>query len=750
VRAQGSLARASAGGWVTGVVVTLVALATSMLLPPAVGLRPDSTPAPLLRSVTGLGLVVDPPSWWLTAGNRTQLAATWTGIQPGCVAEPLWFRWTLASGFADGTLEPTEGPSVNFTAGFTETGTAAVEARSTVLLTCGSNQEAMYDTAGSAITVVAPLRIENVSLSPDPVATGASSDLSGLLVGGQPPYQVRIGWDDGNVTVADVSAPGPFSFSHGFGNGSFSPSIVASDATGLRANGSVDGPLSVSSGFTVALATPTVAAEVGVPVRFSGEILHPPAEYGSVTQCTDASSNRPAESAVNVSTQNFTCTFAAPGSAEVDFEVVPINDDLPIEEARWWEPVAPSLAVSVVPPGGTGEMGLPTVFTVRLSGGVPPFLVIWQLAGNSTLARAPAYADGSILIPVWPSEPGTYALSVTVRDALGVLVTAGTVPLPVEPPLDVSAAADRTLSSTGAFVQVAGTVSQGAAPFHWWVLPGVTPTTESAPNGTLPSVAPFSWNGTLAREGNSTVSIVVVDGAGAVGWETIPVSLVPELRASAQAHASSVAKGPSLLLNLSVEGGLPPFDLRIHSDAGEGWNRSLPADGTYSFTFPTNDSGSTSLELTLRDPLGAEWTDTLLVDLPSTTPPSNGTGHPPPTRPPSNVTPTALPSSGVSDLIDLVVVAGAGAAALAVLWRRWHRPTRASVPPVDPVEVLRRILEPADGAERSTVELMAEEAGVPLEAVHSTIDRLVSEGSIRSESGPDGEEVLAWSPEDRP
>ena len=59
--------------------------------------------------------------------------------------------------------------------------------------------------------------------------------------------------------------------------------------------------------------------------------------------------------------------------------------------------------------------------------------------------------------------------------------------------------------------------------------------------------------------------------------------------------------------------------------------------------------------------------------------------------------------------------------------------------------MLKRIIEPADGAERFTVELLAEEAGVPLSIVRSTIDRLVGEGKVLAESGADGEEVLSWS-----
>jgi hypothetical protein len=262
-------------------------------------------------------------------------------------------------------------------------------------------------------------------------------------------------------------------------------------------------------------------------------------------------------------------------------------------------------------------------------------------------------------------------------------------------------------------------------------------------------VASFAWNGTLAGEGNASVTIVVVDGEGAVGWETVPVPLVPEFRASAQASVTPDGAGRAFWLNLSMSGGLPPFDLTVASSAGEGWNRSFASDGTYSLLLPTNDSGSVSLDVVLRDRLGAEWTDALSFVIQSTAPPPNGTSpSPPPTQNPSNGTAGGPPSGDLTSLLALLVVGGTAAVAVALLRRRGHRPTREAGPAVDPVRVLRRILEPADGADRSTVELMAEEAGVPPEVARSTIDRLVVEGTIRSESGPDGEEVLAWSEPD--
>ena len=94
-----------------------------------------------------------------------------------------------------------------------------------------------------------------------------------------------------------------------------------------------------------------------------------------------------------------------------------------------------------------------------------------------------------------------------------------------------------------------------------------------------------------------------------------------------------------------------------------------------------------------------------------------------------------------------MVVGTTGAGAL--FWRRHARRKAVARPGPNPEEELKRIIEPADGAERFTVELLAEEAGIPLSVVRTTIDRLVAEGRVHSESGADGEEVLSWTSDAR-
>lgn len=79
--------------------------------------------------------------------------------------------------------------------------------------------------------------------------------------------------------------------------------------------------------------------------------------------------------------------------------------------------------------------------------------------------------------------------------------------------------------------------------------------------------------------------------------------------------------------------------------------------------------------------------------------------------------------------------------------RGWFRPRppRDDLPPVDPLPVLRSIIESCDGVDLATVELLAEDEGVERTAVRTALDRLRAIGAVRSERGPDGEEVFAWS-----
>jgi len=671
----------------------------------------------------------------MLAGNSTEIWATWTGVPPGCTGEPLWFRWGISGGYAGGNLSASEGPAVNFTASAEQSGTTRVEVRSALVLNCATSRQTAIRDATSNLTVVGPLALEDPTLSPNPVAVGSWANLSTTLANGEPPYRLRVEWGDGNVSFYNVTQPGPVSFPHLFPAGSFTPTIFANDAAGLVANGSVEEPIAVSGGLAVAVDTPTSVAEVGVPVEFSGVVLHAPQVFGYLSACSDSVSGPADYRSADPTEENFSCTFAAPGVAEVDFQVDPVGGDLPPVQAQLMELVVPPLGLNVSFRPINAEVGVPTVVTAQVVGGVVPFNVFWSMVGNSSRQERTCYADGLVELRVWPSQAGSYAVTVGVVDAVGVLVENGSTRLEVDPALQAAASADRVLSPQGASVEVAGTVTSGAPPFQWWVVSALYPSNQSASNGSLDSVAPFGWTGVFPIEGNSSVSVLLVDQYGAAWSTTSPVALVPGMTVTARAIASSADTGPEIVLNVSIAGGLPPFQLNLTTSHLEAWNRSVATDGTSSWTVLTNDSGTVELQIRIRDGVGVVWAGNQSV----TFLPSNSTPAPLPAAP------SGEPggSAWVGPVGIVVLLSLAGAAIL--LWRRRKRSAQDPAPEPDPIEVLRRIVEPAEGAERSTVELLAEEAGVSPDVVRSTVDRLISAGTLRAESGPDGEEVLAWS-----
>jgi len=427
--------------------------------------------------------------------------------------------------------------------------------------------------------------------------------------------------------------------------------------------------------------------------------------------------------------------------AEVEFEVVPSGYEYSTQTVTLNEPVAAPLAVDLEPSGSGGEVGRPTVVWAELRGGVAPFAISWQVVGNASVETATSYEDGTVALPVWPSSPGTYSVSVAVTDAVGALVSDESPPLPVDPALAVSASIAASLTPEGALAAVEGGVTGGSAPFAWWVVPAVEPVNETPANGSLGSVGSWSWNATFAVEGNSTVSILVVDREGSEWSQNLALRLVPDLRVTARLNGSAVGTQRFVTLDLVLAGGLPPFETELTLGSGTAWNRTAASDGSYSFVFPTNDSGEETARLSVRDSIGGSWNATTVVEVPSL---NASTPFPPPSPEPSPSAPSHPPptSVGLDVLGGLVVVALAGGL---FLWKHRRKTPPPPLSPPDPVEVLRRIVEPAEGAERSSVELLAEEAGVPLSLVRTTIDRLVAEGVLHAETDENGEEVLAWS-----
>jgi hypothetical protein len=715
-----------------GCVVLLVLLVAGSSPPVTV---PPIRTAVALRSAASPELDIDPSSWWMLSGNATSFRASWVDPAPGCGISPAWFRWSITGATAEGSLNSTTGLNISFAASSVLTGTTTLRVRSAVMITCGTAASVLVAGAEANVTVVAPIALENLSLSPDPVAAGGTAFLHGNLSGGEPPYTLQISWGGGNVSALPIPTPGTFSIPHTFPAGSYLPTVVVTDSAGLAAQAAVGEVLAASDSLAVGITAVNTETDVDIPVPFNATALDEPVGSAAGWSCGPPGTFVPVD---RTSSTDFSCAFSAVGTGDVLFEVLPPPSAAPAS-VTLRETVVPRPTIVALSPNLTGEVGEPGVVTVAIAGGVPPFHLDWVDIGTTTSGALVVPADGPVVLPFTPVRSGSLELVARAIDADGVVTLNATTRWIVEPALNTSAVPSRISEPWGAELSLTGSVTAGVAPFLWLVTTGSVPLNETDSSGVLSAVGSFGWEGSYAIEGSTAVTLTLVDGVGGFSTRTFEIAGVPPLAGRVSVVPAAVGSTGTFLVALSLSGGLPPFELNVSASDGTSANRTVPSDGTSWSAFTAERGGALRIRVSVTDRLGVEceWNRTVAVPYvsPPPVPPTGENGAPSPLG-------TSLTTISVAVLVALVVVGGA-VLGISVLRRR--RAHGAPAPPPDPVAVLRQIIEPADGADRTTVELLAEEAGVALDVARSTLDRLIAAGAVRSETEPEGEEVLSWS-----
>lgn len=729
----------------------LVGFLLGMLGPSSTPSVADLRPSTALHGATdlvGTNLTVDPPSYWMRTGSTVTFQTVWSSGSARCNVTPLWYRWSVEEGTATGFLNGTSGPSTTFVAESFDSGTVSVLARSDAVLECGIAESIVERTSAANITVIVPLSLSGIELGPNPLLPGEDVTLSGRVAGGEAPYVLEITWGDASRSTAALPASGSFEVGHRFSAGTFVPSVLASDSGGDFVNASVSEVLSVGSGLEVAVVPSTYVAEVGVPVEFVGIVGGPSSGAIVLYDCSNATVTAPLAPSASLSETAFSCTFLFPGTAEVLFGAYASRPGGPSASVVLYEQVVLPPRVSIEPVERFQEAGGTELAQVRVTGGVLPLSLTWNLSGNASGGRATVWSDGVGVVSLPLGVPGGYSVGTRVNDTLGGTDVNVSATLHVDARLAVDSGGTSFPRSSGVSVQLVGEVLSGCPPFSWWVVPELAPTTGSMGNGNLSSIGQFAWNAGYAREGNLSITVGVADACGATWRSGLSVSLVPSLSVEVSAAPGPQTANETLVVNLSIQGGTGPFRVFINASDNESWNQTASSDGTFRWPFPATANGSLELEVSIFDSLGGSVRTNLSVTL---VPPTSHHPTPPPPTPPPSILPGPSGNSTTSSVVDptwllvpVLLLVGSVGAVLFVRRRRARRERRI-FPAPDPVETLRRIIEPADGAERFTVELMAEEAGIPLTLVRSTIDRLVSEGAVHSENGADGEEVLSWS-----
>jgi hypothetical protein len=666
-------------------------------------------------------LTVSPALSWADAGNATSLTADWSSGSPDCVVVPEWFRWSVLPDGVGGSFSAENASSVNFTGATGQSGTASVQLRSAAELRCGNATDGLLSTRVASVTEVAPLALQDLEF----VLASPSvhrANLTGRVAGGVPPYDLTVIWGPGDQTRQALAAEGPFYLARTLPVGQYLPRAVVGDASGQTVAASAPQPLAVGVNATATIVASAPVTEVGHAVEFTGVVHGMPRNTdielsacgGTATEDGDAS-------------PELTCVPRNPGSVEVVLSAI-AGAIAPVLRTTLSEPVVPPLTASVSSPVRDGEVDVPVPYLLNLTGGAPPFAVRWSFDGGESSGTLSLSECGTVYLEPSPNGTGFAQLTVSIVDAVGVNLTVTNSSVLVGAALGLSARADSSLVPGAARVDLVADVTGGIGPVAWAVLSSPPVEPGESPTGWLPGPASLHWTGWFAAEGEGVATVAMVDAVGAIANATVSVPLLPGLSATMGAASLNASDGPGVVVTLNLSGGAPPFEVWINASGGAAWNASDPADGPFVVTVPLARGGPTSVEVAVVDALGARVVGTTFVIA----------RDPPPGPPPSPDGEDGFVAAG-----GVVLLLSTAAAAL--LYLRGRRRARAPQLAPDPAKVLERIIAPADGAERVTVELLAEEEGIPLETVRTTLDRLIATGRVRSEVSPDGEEVLAWS-----
>ncbi len=388
--------------------------------------------------------------------------------------------------------------------------------------------------------------------------------------------------------------------------------------------------------------------------------------------------------------------------------------------------VSATFAAAIAPSTPVAEEGVPVVFTIQTAEAPPSFSLLFGCedavpasAGNASgLAYGCSFSSPG-LAPVWFEGVGTSApFPIATASLEESVVPPPTVALPPSSPV----------GEVGATILEPVTIAGGVPPFALaWSLVGanIEGTASAATDGVdfLPLTSGVAGSLQLSVVVTDALGVVCTAAAGGIAFE-------PSLGLQANALARPAAGALWLNVSASVVEGSPPLDWTVvPSLPAEGASPSaglLDGAGAFGWNATYAPTGELRLAIVVVDASGVAATTNLTVSLALAGDAAGIAG-------------ASGPAEGAAALVVVIAAAAAGV----VLVRR-RRPAASAAPP-DPVATLREVIEPSDGVDRGLVETLAEERGVPLELVRSTLERLKADGTVRYGRGADGEEVLAWS-----
>lgn len=704
----------------------------------------------------GNGLEATPSSWQMPAGSSVNLSAYLAPTAQDCIPFAVLLTWQVVGATSYlGYLNATAGAHVQFTSFLYGSGLAEVSVAGLGLALCGTSTEVFQAQTVVPISVLTPMSLGGLQVTPDPALPQQSVTLTVPVQGGVGPYRATFLFGDGGSQVVTAPDPSGLFALHAYPAGSFDPSVTVADALGETALEAATGPLLVSPALTVVISGPATNPEVGLVFPLVANVTGGEPPYAIVW---NDSLGRAATGTV---------WPLVPTEAGPDTVTVRVTDSLgSTTTSHQTIQVEAALNVSAVAVRTVVDLGHPLPFTVAIDGGSGPFSVaVTALPSGSglDLANVPARSFSEALVP---TATGQLWVQVSVADALGAEATT-IVPLAqVEPLPRLNLTVSQDTIEAGTPISLVGLASGGSPPYAWALA-----STSGVQNGSTPSTGGpagsglFAWSGTVVGTGETLFEVTATDAAGVVVQANDSLVVVSALHLSVRATAQNATVNHTDSVEALVSGGEPPYELLFTSSDGQSHATNLSGPAPAIWAWSPDRAGTFTVSVEVADGLGRFAVGNLSIPVPAVAlaavPPGSGTPTDPPpsgggsTAPPTvTPTPSPAPSPAPSSALSGDFAGGFGAAAglglmalvgWVLLRGRFGRAPGRAGPSSRDLTTVGRLLRENEGIDRETLLFLAESEGLDENAVDRAVGRLRRLGRVTAEVDPDGQECFRSS-----
>jgi hypothetical protein len=398
--------------------------------------------------------------------------------------------------------------------------------------------------------------------------------------------------------------------------------------------------------------------------------------------------------------------------------------------------VVPDPFVELAAPHALGDIGLPFLFNVTVTGGVGPFALDWSVVNGTSTGSTVLPYDGTYVGAVVPSSPGPVWIVGSIVDHWNRSFSGST---PVGRATAPPSLAPETVpfAEVGYPTLVSVAVAEGAPPFVWSAPAVAGVSMELPPDGTLPGDGPLTFRVTFDHTGNYSLPVRVEDASGAVRETNVSVVVTGGLNLSVALGSPTTVVAETVSVVATISGGLPPYFYRFSLSDNEQTSGNASFAGPVRWSATPVSVGYLTLRGTVVDGTGRVANVTLTLYI---------TGSPG----------AAVPSSnGGGGAGPLAIGAAAAGAVLALVagfvvrrWWRWpKRAGRTETAGRSERAVVRELLADAEeGIDRATLELLAEERRLSPADVSTALAAWQRVGRVRIEEADDGREVVRWVP----